>query len=262
MKEFSLSTIENQAVETWDFDTIKKDLLEVLADYENIVYTDDNIKSAKNDKSTLNKAKKVIEDARKEYKKKCMEPYEAVEPKIKELVSLIDERRNTIDEVVKNYTERQKEEKLAEIKKYYNVKSSVLGSNAEPLFDQIFNPKWTNATTSKSKYEEEIQEAIYKASEDINKIKEMNSPFEETLIKEYVDTVSMESVIIKNQELITATQKAGIGNDVAVKEEKSQQAEPSQLDEDGFTTIRVKASQSQMDQLCDYMEMIGIEYKI
>lgn len=52
-----------------------------------------------------------MQDQRKAYKAKCLAPYEALEPQIKEIVGMIEEQRVAIDDVVKDFTERQKAEK-------------------------------------------------------------------------------------------------------------------------------------------------------
>ena len=71
----------------------------------------------------MNKAKKVIEDCRKAYKAQCLAPYEALEPQVKELVSMIEEQRLLIDETVKEYENRQKQEKEVAVKTYYDKKT-------------------------------------------------------------------------------------------------------------------------------------------
>lgn len=85
MEELQIVNLENTDIAHWDMAMLKAQLEQRLAYYKGMVYTDDSIKSAKDDRTTLNKAKKVIEDARKAYKAKCLEPYEAMEPQIKEL---------------------------------------------------------------------------------------------------------------------------------------------------------------------------------
>ena len=69
--------LEKNDITTWDFDAIKTELGRILSPYEPAVYTDDTIKTAKNDKATLAKAKKAVEDQRKAFKAKCLAPYAA-----------------------------------------------------------------------------------------------------------------------------------------------------------------------------------------
>ena len=61
----------------------------VLEKYENLTYTEDAIKTAKEDRSNLNKFKEAIDKRRKEIKKLCLKPYEEFEKRIKEYPSLL-----------------------------------------------------------------------------------------------------------------------------------------------------------------------------
>lgn len=263
MEELQVMQLENTEIASWDFEKIKGQIQDRLDVYKNIVYTDDNIKSAKEDRSTLNKAKKVIEDYRKEYKAKCMAPYETLEPKIKELVEMIEKQRMLIDDRVKDFEKKQKEEKELEVKKYYNRKAFVLGTLAEPLYNKLLDAKWLNASTSKVKYEEEVQLAINSALNDINIIKNMNSPYVDTLLEKYIETLSMEVVKAKLDELEIAACKAGM-----TQQEKSQvvisNEEKTEIkaNETEGVNVKIYANTTQMRQICDFMKAIGVNYEM
>lgn len=262
MNELQIVNLENTEIATWDFESLKGELAQALSVYKNMVYTDESIKSAKDDKAKLAKAKKLIEDQRKAYKAKCLAPYDAIEPQVKEIVGMIEEQRVLIDDVVKDYTERQKREKEEEVKKYYDKKAFVLGEVAEPLFSKLLDPKWLNASTSKSKYEEGIQEAITKAKSDLDAIRDINSPFVDTLIEKYVETLSYEEAKAKHDELVLAASKAGLNQTGATSEMEEKPMTPTfSNDADGFV-IKIHASQNQMNQICDFMKAIGVTYEM
>jgi hypothetical protein len=232
-----------------------------------MVYTDDSIKSAKDDRATLNKAKKVIEDARKTYKAKCLEPYEALEPQIKELVEMIESQRSLIDDTVKEFEGRQKAEKEAEVKAYYDKKAFVLGEYAEALYAKLLDPKWLNASTTKAKYEEGVQLAINHALFDINEIKAMQSPFVDTLIEIYISTLSMEQVKEKNEELASAQNKAGLTQRTVIENVSPVPAADSQetkvaANPEGGMLLKIYATQYQLNQITDFMKAIGVTYEV
>ena len=156
MNELQIVNLEHSDITTWDFDGLREELSRALSVYKTTVYTDDTIKMAKDDKAKLAKAKKIVEDQRKAFKAKCMEPYDAIEPHVKELVAMIEEQRVAIDDVVKDYTDRQKAEKEAKIKAFYDKKAHVLGDLAEPLFEKLLDQKWLSASSG-NKYQEELQ---------------------------------------------------------------------------------------------------------
>lgn len=262
MNELQIVSLEKTEISTWDFESIKAELTQALSVYKSMVYTDESIKSAKDDKAVLAKVKKLIEDQRKAYKAKCLAPYDAIEPQVKEIVGMIEEQRVLIDDVVKDYTERQKREKEEEVKKYYDKKAFVLGDVAQPLFSKILDPKWLNASTSKSKYEEGIQEAIVKAKSDLDAIRAINSPFVDTLIEKYVETLSLDDAKAKHEELVMAASKAGLNQTSASSEIAEKSVAPVVSNDTDGVVVKIHANQSQMNQICDFMKAIGVTYEI
>ena len=265
MNELQIMTLDERDITSWDFDHIKADLETALSEYKSIVYTDESIKSSKNDKATLAKAKKLVEDRRKAFKEQCLAPYTAIEPKIKELVTMIEDQRLMIDEVVKDYTERQKQEKEKEIREYYDRKSSELGSLADALFGKLLDPKWLNASTKRVKYEEEVQLAINNALRDVQTIRDMNSPFVDTLLDTYAHTMSLEEVQRKNEELQEAHKKAGFSEqpeaETAAPKVQPVLDIPAANMETG-TLLRVFANQNQLCQIMDFMKAIGVRFDV
>ena len=114
MNDLQIINLENTDISSWDLLLLKSELQKSLDNYAGLFYTEETIKDAKNDRATLNKAKKVIEDARKAYRAKCLAPYDAIEPQIKELVDMVEQQRVLIDETVKSFENRQKEEREVE----------------------------------------------------------------------------------------------------------------------------------------------------
>jgi hypothetical protein len=260
MNEINLISFEQTDITSWDFEQLKCELSKTLSVYNTTVYTDENIKTAKSDKATLSKAKKFVEEQRKAYKARCLAPYVEIEPKIKEIVSMIDEQCGLIDGVVKDYTNRQKAEKEKEVRKYYDKKSFVLGEYADNVYENIFDSKWLNVTTSKSRYEEEIQTAINNALKDMEEIKAFKSPFEKTLLEKYATGMSLDAVKSQNEEFLAATEKAGLNQnaqDIAPVDKQE-----IKTDEDEGVNVKIYASQSQLNQIFDFMKAIGVTYEV
>ena len=268
MEELRLEIIESTDITGWDFEALKEQLNEQLDYYRGIAYTEDTIKDAKDDKSKLAKAKKTLEDARKAYKNKCLEPYAAVEPRIKELTDMIEEQRVKIDGAVKEYEQNQKEQKERVVREYYNKKSFVLGEYADPLFDKIKDPRWFNATTKRASYEQDVQIAINNALNDINEIKSWASPYEKNLLGAYASALTLEQVRDKNEEFLNANKQAGISQQSlaqAVTDTKEiTKDDSSQVGNfEGDITLRFHfANKIQSNRLFDYLDAVGIKYEI
>lgn len=261
MEYLQLTVLKSTGITGWDFDGLKAELGRRLQAYDVIACTDENIKLVKADRMELNKAKKVIEDARRAYKSKCLEPYEALEPRIKELTDMIDRQRTVIDDAVKEYEARQNEEKEREIRRYYDRKASELGEYADALWEKLFDPKWANASTARSKYEEAVIDAVNSAKRDMGTIRATGSPFTKTLLGEYVRTLSLEAALGKNEELTQAAKSAGLTDAAPAKAaEPPKAAKKSDETEDGII-LKIHASDRQLEQLCDFMTAIGVSYE-
>lgn len=262
MEQLQIVEIENTDITNWDFDSIKRGLEEKLSVYKTMVYTDSSIKSAKEDRAQLNKAVKVIEAARKEYKNRCLAPYNELEPKVKELVTMINEQVDTIKQTVDDYDTRQREEKEAAVRNFYDKKATTLGEYADRFYDSLFDPKWTNQSTTRPKYEAAIQEAINTTAKAIEEIKEMNSPFVDSLIKCYASTLSMDSVRDKDIELREANEKAGFVQPKAEEPEPDEDVGASFEDKGDDYSISFHATEEQYDKIIAFFDSIGVSYDV
>lgn len=262
MEELQLVSLEQTEITAWDFAALKNELASALSAYKTKVYTDETIKSAKDDKATLAKVKKVIEDQRKAFKAKCMQPYEVLEPQIKELVLMIEEQRVAIDEIVKEYTDRKKAEKETEVRAFYDKKSHVLGDLAPALFTKILDQKWLTASSGK-KYQEEMLIKINEVLSDIRLLKSMNSPFIDTVIEKYVETLSVDEAKAKHEELVAAAKKAGFGQAQSDTSKNIQiPVNDTVTDTENGTLVKMYGSKSQIAQVIDFAKAIGVKVEI
>lgn len=151
-----------EAIE-FNYDDLKKEIIEKVSLYTNLVYTDEQIKEAKSDRSKLNKFVKALSDERIKIKKKCLKPYEDFEKKINELTAIVNEPISLIDKQVKEYEELKKSEKLAKIQEYFDE----VNTHDFLKLDDIMNHKWLNASVSMKSIQEEINERIKVVAQDI-----------------------------------------------------------------------------------------------
>lgn len=182
---------ENGFIKTieFNFDELKTELTTRLEKYNNLTYTEETIKDAKEDRAGLNKFKEAIENRRKEIKKLCLKPYEDFEKKVKELTGLIDQPIIVIDTQIKNFDNQRIEAKKNDIQDFYN---SVIEDLAEILtLDKIFNQKWLNVTYKMANIQKEIIETIGKVKGNLNIIKDLKlEPAMELQVKDkYITTL-------------------------------------------------------------------------
>jgi hypothetical protein len=176
-----------------NFEELRQELTARLENYKDLVFTDLNISEAKDARAKLNKLKDAIENKRKEVKKACLAPYEAFEKQIKELVSLVDAPILEIDKQVKDYEQRKKADKRAEIEAFYN---DNIGDLADLLpLERIWNDKWLNVTVKMPEIREAINASIQRTRSDLQTIADLKSEFELQIKDTYLRTLDLSAAL-------------------------------------------------------------------
>lgn len=194
--ELLIDPVKQQRITIKNKDELIKELKDKLVNYNKVI-TEDMIVVGKQDRAKLNKLLNAIEAKRKEIKSEVMIPYDEVERDFKEITALIKEASNKIDVQVKAFEDKQKEDKKAEIKEYFD---SVIDYDFIK-FDAVFNNKWLNSTTSMKSIKEDIDNLKIKTDNDIEAIKQLESKFETTLLSKYYETRDIGLVIIEKSRL-------------------------------------------------------------
>jgi hypothetical protein len=167
--------------------------------YEGRHYEEHEIKEAKTDRATLNKFKEAIEEKRKAVKKRCLEPYERFEAEVKEVLSLIETPIKAIDEQIKSYEEKAREEKKEEIESAHAVHISPY-ENILPL-SKIFNPKWLNTTYKLQDIVKEIIGMRERFEKDIEVIRSLKSEYEGQIKDKYIETLDLTVALAEKERL-------------------------------------------------------------
>lgn len=128
----------------FNYEELKNELQAKVSQYENLIYSDEQIKEAKVDRSQLNKLKKALNDERIRLQKEYMIPFNEFKAKIDELISIIDKPVGLIDKQVREYEEQQKADKLAAIKGYWEACEKPF----DIPFEKVMSKSWLNASVS------------------------------------------------------------------------------------------------------------------
>lgn len=167
-KEMELRMNDYQLPEQilFNYEELKQELTEKVSMYETLVYTDAQIKEAKEDRANLNKLKKALNDERIRREKEYMEPFNDFKTKINEIISIIDRPVAVIDRQVKEYEEKQKQDKMEQIQEYFNSLPVIADFETLSL-DRIFDAKWLNASVSMKSIQDEIGSRLGKIMDDL-----------------------------------------------------------------------------------------------
>lgn len=181
----------------FNFAEVRDWIAERSKDYASVVYGDEDIKQAKEDRANLNRLKKALNDRRIEIEKEYMKPFLEFKNGINELISMIDAPTQMIDARIKEYEERKKEEKKAAIEELFE------GMEEKPEWlslSQIWNPRWLNATASMKSIEEEIAGSILRIGQDLATLGALPEfGFEAT--EEYKRTLDINRAVAEGQRL-------------------------------------------------------------
>lgn len=272
--EFSVST-DLQAMQpkeiVCNYEETAKWLDMVLAPYQGLIVEEDAVGAAKKDLAQIRKVKAAIEETRKSVKREFTAPLTAFEEKVKKLTDKCDKAAENIDKQVKNYTQRKAEEKIAEIRAFFDENAAGVSSYLK--WEDLFNLRWANATYAKEDAEKEIEDRICATIEDLNSIRELHSEFETELIAEYARSHDLRAVLKHNTELSNiknaenaARERQTINRDegaqgVTKNEATEPQEAPSNKSQCLMTyQLEVTGTNAQLRALNAWMKQNGIQF--
>ena len=177
----------------WNKKQFEELIARTMKQYEGITYTDEQIKDAKNDRSTLNAMKKAISDRRIQVKKAFMEPCTQFETEVNEVVALIDKPIKMIDGQIKEYEERVRNEKKQALEDYFE--EIVLDLEGVLTFDRVFDQRYLNATVSLNKAKTDIRGKVDRVKTDLNTLDSLDAEYRMFAQDVYMKTFDMSKAI-------------------------------------------------------------------
>lgn len=150
----------------FNYEELKNEIAEKAQLYETLVYTDENISDAKNDRANLNKLKTALNKERIAREKEYMKPFEVFKSQVNEIIGILDKPIGIIDAQVKEYEESEKKKKKEDIESIWTEENTPSWMHLE----QIWNEKWLNKSYSMSNVKKDISEALEKVKSDVETI--------------------------------------------------------------------------------------------
>lgn len=267
--ELKINAMETTNAINFNFEELKNEITTKSELYKNMVYTDDTIKTAKEDRASLNKFIKALEDKRKEVKKQYLEPYNNFEKQVKELVRIINEPVTLIGEQITEFEEREKAAKREEVERLFNE------AGFEPFvkLEQIFDPKWLNKSSSLKSITTELKNIAERIKSDLAVLNEI-SEFQFEATETYKDTLDISKAIAEKNRLVEM-QKRKAEHEATQTEQESSEVEEFVADEPTFAewgeelddskewkTIKMLVSESDIKELKSFCAMSGIEIEV
>lgn len=234
--------------------------------YSNLVFTDNQISEAKNERAGINKVVKKIADYRKDIVAEFKKPIELFETTAKETEKILKETADFVDVQVKNFEDKEKEIKRIEITNIYDRLIEELKDVVS--LEKLFDEKWLNKTTKLSAVENELKEKIDEIKKGLTTIEELHSEFELELKNTFLQNFDLSSAIFKNSQL--KEQKEALSKVAEVKEEIVQEKVEIMLKEEVKEdisdpiltyTLKITAPLSKQKALKQFLELNNMVFE-
>lgn len=165
--ELRIEPYASPEIISFNYEELKREVEAKTANYETLVYTEDQMKAAKADRAALNRLKKALNDERIRREKEYLQPFAVFKAQIAEIIGIIDRGVANSDRQIKEFEERQREEKAKQIAAYW---TSIAEAEKIPegiTLESIFSAKWLNASVKMAAIESEISEKLAQIKKDL-----------------------------------------------------------------------------------------------
>ena len=184
----------------FNFEQLRQEIEEKAKSYSLCVYTEDTVKLAKEDRATLNRLKKALNDERIRREKEYNAPFMEFKAKINELIAIIDKPVEIIDAQVKSFEEAQRKAKADEIQRWYTQNRASIGAPVWLELRKIAKPQWANASVKLPAIYEEITQACAKIQADVETINALPG-FSFEAMDVYTKSLDLAAAIAEGQRL-------------------------------------------------------------
>ena len=153
----------------------------------------------KTDRAKLNKFVNAISGERTRIRKLLLKPDERFGQEVKELTGIVQRAIDNIDGQVKDYERRQREEKTAKVRDFYDA--NIHDIEAYLPFERVMKPEYANASTTMKSIKEEILALIQRVDEGLAILNEVDSPYAGDMKKVFLKTYDIGAAMAKRNQL-------------------------------------------------------------
>ena len=189
----------------WNRDAFNAQIKEIADRYsgELQISSPDEKKKAKEDRAFLNRVKNDIEARRKEIKAAVMEPYDIFEGEVREGTAELEKVIKSIDSQIKAAEDREKQEKLRQIRDYWENHEKRPGSRGPfqtlTAWERIQKPDWLKASYTLKKAYADVDAAFEQALSDLKSIETIDDDrtMKNIMVDTLVETGSLQAALFK-----------------------------------------------------------------
>lgn len=257
-----VSKVEDNIIEAKEY------ALQLKEYYSNLIFNEDQIKEAKDERASINKIVKKIADYRKNIVAEFNKPIEMFEKTAKETEKILEETADFVGGQVKVYEEKEKEEKKKEIQNIFNELVGKEAISELINLNMLFDERYLNKTYKLENVEKDLVEKIRKIANELEAIKNLKSDNELALTNLYLKEFDLTKVINENnrlEELKKTTQKVEEKKE-EFKQEKIEQmlieeVKTENIDPIKEYTLKITAPLSKQQALRKFLELNEMKFE-
>lgn len=253
---------------TFNYQDLKAQLEQKCAEYKGLVVTEDQIAPAKADLASLRKMDKALNDERIRLQKEYMEPFNLFKAQIDDLRTIVIEAEGAIDVQLKAFDEKQKAEKMDQIKEAFNA----AGFANFVTLEKIFSKAWLNKTCTIKKVQEDLTEIQHRIGEEVLTINQLPE-FSFEALECYKQTLSLPDAIARGRQLADIQRRKEEAKKQAEEdalaqaaaqeqEEEKPQEQPEKQVQRWPVTFQTLVSEDEARMIVTFLREHGIKYQL
>ena len=189
----------------WNYEELKAEVSIAADEYAASVYTDETIKQAKADKAKLNKFIEALTGTRTKVRKKLLAPDEQFGREVKDIEGIVRKAIDNIDGQIKDYERRQREEKTAKVRDFYDA--NIHDIEKYLPFERVMKPEYALTSTTMKSIKEEITALIQRVDEGLAILNEVDSPYAGDMKEVFLRNYDIGAAMAERNRLEAAAQK-------------------------------------------------------
>lgn len=187
----------------FNFEELKKELVEKAKIYETLVYSDEQIKEAKADRAKLNKLKAAINDERIRREREYMAPFLEFKAQIDEILGIVQKPIDIIDKQIKEYEKKEQDDKKQKIIELFD---KIPGKPDWLRIEQIWDNRWLNKSVTFRMIEDNILGWFGRIDTEINTLADLGEGAFEA-VEIYKKTLDIAGAIKEGKRIAEIQQK-------------------------------------------------------
>lgn len=186
-------TVWQGSIQFAEYESLKQQALELAAEIRTVEVNEETLKASKKMLAEVNKSVKELEDRRISIKRLLLEPYQAFEVQVKEIVAIVKEADEIVRDQVRNYEEDQRREKQAILQDKFEKRIIHYSFRDLFSFKDFLHPSHLNKSISIEAVENEMVEFLNNIARDIKAIEKL--PYPEAVLKHYLEVKDIAGAI-------------------------------------------------------------------